>query len=81
MRLNFCLFYLGLLYFGDKPYKNQLVYKGFGGSGGGAIQIESLHVEIDGELKVDGEDADRIHGIGAGKINLLFSMFIYDTAK
>lgn len=37
-----------------------------GGSGGGRIAIRSRHVDIDGEISVDGNPPDSRTGQGAG---------------
>lgn len=54
------------LYFGDEPYGNEVVDGIIGGSGGGRITIRSRHVDIDGEISVDGLPPDSRIGQGAG---------------
>lgn len=54
------------MYFGDEPYGNEVVDGIIGGSGGGRIAIRSRHVDIDGEISVDGNPPDSRTGQGAG---------------
>lgn len=54
------------LYFGDEQYGNEVVDGIIGGSGGGRITIRSRHVDIDGEISVDGLPPDSRIGQGAG---------------
>lgn len=43
--------------------RNQLIYGHVGGKGGGKIKIKSRHVDIDGEISVDGKPhGDRLGG-------------------
>ena len=48
--------------------RNDLVYEGMGGTGGGSVHIVSRHVDIDGAVTANGEPADATHGLAAGRL-------------
>lgn len=54
------------MYFGDEPYGNTVVYKTIGGAGGGAVKINSKHVDIDGLIAANGEAPDDRFDTGSG---------------
>ena len=62
--------HLGDLYFGEKSLRNSLVYQGLGGRGGGSIYLNSRHMDVDGRITLQGEDAHVQHGQNAGKFVL-----------
>ena len=43
------------------------MYRGLGGSGGGAVEIVGHHVLLDGSIRVDGNSVDDRHSENAGK--------------
>ena len=55
-----------------------MIYKTLGGAGGGAVSINSRHVDIDGLIAANGESPDARFDRGSGKIfvSLLYAFTI-----
>ena len=60
------IFLVGDLYFGDNAHSNDVVYKTIGGAGGGALVINSRHVDIDGLIAANGNAPDSRFDTGSG---------------
>ena len=54
------------MYFGDEPHRNTLVRGHIGGVSGGRIYMYGRHVDIDGEITVDGLPPETQLGDDAG---------------
>ena len=55
------------MYFGDNVMKNSLLHEGIGGAGGGALLVQARHVEVDGDISVDGGSTTATHHRAAGE--------------
>lgn len=69
-------FFLGELYFGDKAYGNDVVFKTIGGAGGGALIINSRHVDIDGLIAANGNAPDSRFPTGSGICCCIFVVLL-----
>ncbi|XP_076091252.1 uncharacterized protein LOC143063127 [Mytilus galloprovincialis] len=58
--------YRDSLYFGDSTHRNTLVRGHIGGVSGGRIYLTGRHVDIDGEITVDGQPPENQLGANAG---------------
>ena len=65
--LFFLIYSTDDLYFGDNAYGNNPILEYAGGAGGGALSIESTHIDIDGTISVDGLPPDSRFDAGSGE--------------
>lgn len=63
------------LYFGDSTHRNTLVRGHIGGVSGGRIYMTGRHVDIDGEITVDGQPPENQLGANAGLYNIWIVFF------